>query len=69
MNWKKLFAIVRREYVERIRTKAFWIATLLIPFLFLGYILFQIKASQKTGGGKPWPQICVSSIWATSRER
>lgn len=50
MNWKKLFAIVRREYVERIRTKAFWIATLLIPFLFLGYILFQIKASQKTGG-------------------
>ena len=50
MNWKKTFAIIRREYVERIRTKAFWIATLLIPALFGAYIIFQIKASRKTGG-------------------
>lgn len=50
MNWKKTFAIVRREYVERVRTKSFWIATLLIPFLFLAYIAFQISSSRKTGG-------------------
>ncbi len=25
MNWKKTFAIIRREYIERIRTKAFWV--------------------------------------------
>jgi ABC-2 type transport system permease protein len=50
MNWKKTFAIVRREYIERIRTKSFWIATLLIPFLFLAYIAFQISSSRKTGG-------------------
>ncbi len=50
MNWKKTFAIVRREYVERVRTKSFWIATLLIPFLFLAYIGFQISSSRKTGG-------------------
>ena len=50
MNWKKTFAIVRREYVERVRTKAFWIATLLIPILFLVYVGIQIAVSRKTGG-------------------
>jgi len=50
MNWRKTFAIVRREYVEKVRTKAFWVATLLIPFLFLAYIGIQIVASRKTGG-------------------
>jgi ABC-2 type transport system permease protein len=50
MNWKKTFAIVRREYIERVRTKSFWIATLLIPFLFLAYIAFQISSTRKTGG-------------------
>jgi ABC-2 type transport system permease protein len=50
MNWKKTFAVVRREYVERVRTKAFWVATLLIPLLFLGYAAIQISISRKTGG-------------------
>lgn len=50
MNWKKTFAVVRREYTERVRTKAFWVATLLIPLFFLGYILIQISVSRKTGG-------------------
>jgi len=50
MNWKKTFAVVRREYIERVRTKAFWIATLLIPLLFLGYVAIQIAISRKTGG-------------------
>jgi ABC-2 type transport system permease protein len=50
MNWKKTFAVVRREYVERVRTRAFWIATLLIPLFFLGYVAIQISASRKTGG-------------------
>jgi ABC-2 type transport system permease protein len=50
MNWKKTFAIVRREYVERVRTKAFWFSTLIIPIFFLGYVGIQISASRKTGG-------------------
>ena len=50
MNWKKIFAILRREYVERVRTKAFWIATLVIPIIFLGFIAIQISISRKTGG-------------------
>ena len=58
MNWKKIFAIVRREYVERVRTKAFWIATLLIPILFLGFIAIQISISRKTGGAR---RIAVAS--------
>jgi ABC-2 type transport system permease protein len=50
MNWKKTFAVARREYVERVRTRAFWIATLLIPVLFLVYIGVQISISKRTGG-------------------
>ena len=50
MNWRKTFAVVRREYVERVRTKSFWVATLLIPILFLGYVAIQIAISKKTGG-------------------
>lgn len=50
MNWKKTFAIMRREYVERVRTKAFWIATLIIPFLFLSYFAVIFATSQKAGG-------------------
>ncbi|MCA1582562.1 MAG: ABC transporter permease [Acidobacteria bacterium] len=50
MNWRKIFAIVRREYTERIRTKAFWIATLIIPFLFVGLFIVQIAIARKSGG-------------------
>ena len=38
MSWKKIYAVIRREYIERVRTKAFWIGTLLVPIFFLGYI-------------------------------
>jgi ABC-2 type transport system permease protein len=50
MSWRKTFAIIRREYVERVRTKSFWVATLIIPFFFLAYIGIQISASRRTGG-------------------
>jgi ABC-2 type transport system permease protein len=50
MNWKKVFAIARREYVERVRTRTFWIATLVIPLLFLAFVAIQVSISRKTGG-------------------
>jgi ABC-2 type transport system permease protein len=50
MNWKKIFAVVRREYIERVRTKAFWIGTLIFPGLFIALIGFQIVLSHKAGG-------------------
>jgi ABC-2 type transport system permease protein len=52
MNWKKVFAVVRREYVERVRTKAFWISTLLIPGLLLALIGIQIALSSRTSGDR-----------------
>jgi ABC-2 type transport system permease protein len=50
MNWKKVFAVVRREYIERVRTKAFWIGTLLFPGAFIILIGLQIVLSHKAGG-------------------
>ena len=38
----KLFAVIRREYLQQVRTKAFWIATFLIPTLGLGIIFMQV---------------------------
>jgi ABC-2 type transport system permease protein len=50
MDWTKVLAVVRREYFERIRTKAFWIGTLIIPFLFIGLIFVQVAVARKSGG-------------------
>jgi ABC-2 type transport system permease protein len=50
MNWKKILAVIRREYVERVRTKLFWVATLLIPIFFLVFLVVQILAYEKAGG-------------------
>ena len=50
MSWTKVLAVIRREYTERVRTKGFWIATLLIPALMTSYIVIQIAISKKGGG-------------------
>ncbi len=38
----KLLAVIRREYLQQVRTKGFWIATILIPTIGLGIILIQV---------------------------
>lgn len=38
----KLLAVIRREYLQQVRTKAFWISTFLIPGLGLLLILLQV---------------------------
>lgn len=45
----KVWAVIRREFVERVRTKWFWISAILGPVLFAGIIVFQIV--QSVGGG------------------
>ena len=45
----KVWAIIRREFVERVRTRWFWISAILGPVLFAGVIVFQIV--QSVGGG------------------
>jgi len=50
MSWTKIFAVIQREYLERVRTKTFWIATFLIPVFFLGYMAVQIATMRKSSG-------------------
>ena len=38
----KLLMVIRREYLERIRTRSFWLGTLLFPLLMLGLVVLQI---------------------------
>ncbi|MGZ6988311.1 MAG: ABC transporter permease, partial [Thermoanaerobaculia bacterium] len=42
----KLFAVIKREYLQQVRTKAFWIATLLIPSLGLAFVFIQVALSR-----------------------
>ena len=46
---RKVWAVIRREFIERVRTKWFWISAILGPVLFAGIIVFQI--AQSIGGG------------------
>jgi ABC-2 type transport system permease protein len=41
----KVWAVIRREFVERVRTKWFWVSAILGPVLFAGIIVFQIMQS------------------------
>jgi ABC-2 type transport system permease protein len=46
----RIRAVVRREYLERVRTKAFWISTLLVP-VFLGAVMIIPAWLAARGGG------------------
>ena len=46
---RKVWAVIRREFIERVRTKWFWVSAILGPVLFAGVIVFQIM--QSVGGG------------------
>ena len=41
----KVWAVIRREFVERVRTKWFWVSAVLGPVLFAGIIVYQIVQS------------------------
>ena len=45
----KVWAVIRREFVERVRTKWFWFSAIIGPVLSIGVIVFQIM--QTIGGG------------------
>jgi ABC-2 type transport system permease protein len=49
--WARIKAIIRREYLERVRTKAFWISTLVVPF-FLGAVMILPAYLAARGGGE-----------------
>ena len=39
---RKLFHVIRREYLQQIKTKGFWIGTILIPLLGLVFVYLQV---------------------------
>ena len=45
----KVWAIIRREFVERVRTRWFWVSAILGPVLFAGIIVYQIVQSLSGG--------------------
>jgi ABC-2 type transport system permease protein len=47
---KKIFAVVRREFVERVRTKAFVISTVLLPVFMVAMVL--LPALMMSGGDR-----------------
>ncbi len=47
---RRISAIIRREYLERVRTKAFWVSTLLVP-LFMGAVMVIPAWLAARGGG------------------
>jgi len=53
MNLRKMWIILRREYLERVRTKAFLITTLLVPvFMFALTVVPSMIALRSSGGDK-----------------
>ena len=52
---RKFLAVVKREYVQRVRTKFFVVATILGPVLMAGFtIVPAMMFSIKSGGRRAW---------------
>ncbi len=51
MQVHRILAVIRREYLERVRTKAFWISTILVP-IFLGAVMILPAWLAARGGGE-----------------
>jgi ABC-2 type transport system permease protein len=47
--WRRVLAVIRREYLERVRTKAFWISTLLVPVLMGGLMIIPAVLASRGG--------------------
>jgi ABC-2 type transport system permease protein len=51
-NWTNVYAVVRREFLERVRKKSFLIMTILTPLLFgglmVGSVLLQVVQTKKS---------------------
>lgn len=45
MNWGKIFLVLKREYLTRVRTKSFILSTILTPFAFIAFIAIVVLVS------------------------
>jgi len=53
LRWRKVAVIIRREYLIRVRTKAFWISTVLVPVMMLTFTVLPGLMMSRTGGIYP----------------
>src|SRR5256712_10994684 len=49
---RKVWAVVRREFVERVRSKWFWVTALLGPLFFGAIVIIPVRLSMSGGGAK-----------------
>ena len=47
----KLWAVIRREYIERVATKSFLIGTLIAPLLFSGILFLPAVMARRSACG------------------
>ncbi len=52
INVRKVRAIIKREYLEHIRRKAFWIFTILLPVMWIGFFAVSILTQTRASGVK-----------------
>ncbi|MDD5565235.1 MAG: ABC transporter permease [Thermoanaerobaculaceae bacterium] len=50
LRWRKLATVLRREYLTRVRTRAFWISTLAVPLLVTAFSVLPSLMVSSTGG-------------------
>lgn len=50
MRWRKVWLVLRREYLSRVQTKAFWISTALVPILLVAMMVLPAWFMRRTGG-------------------
>lgn len=50
LRWRKVLPVLRREYLSRVQTKAFWISTISVPVLMIGATLLPTWVMSRTGG-------------------
>ncbi len=50
MRWRKVWPVLRREYLSRVQTKAFWISTALVPILLVAMMVLPAWFMRRTGG-------------------
>ncbi len=49
---RKTFAVIRREFIERVRTRWFWVGTILGPLLMAGLIGLQVLLAGRKAGDR-----------------
>jgi ABC-2 type transport system permease protein len=62
--WARVVAVIRREYLERVRTKAFWISTLLVPLLMGAMMIIPALLAARGGAAATVAVLDLSGRYA-----